>query len=174
MQFSKKRMAELEIIGTPQHRMWCKLFVLLHSSDGVCLSVQGLVARIIEALAYHIEERFDAFLQSRMGPPSADDIKRRRLDPHMENQIIKESIDGVTVETPRQLRRSLKVAGVAKSVYWSEQTLCALQAGNHMSFHTSTVLSFTMDAAAIGKPYKDYLLITKADCIPSRNTVCPK
>ena len=76
MQFSKKRMAELEIIGAPQHRMWCKLFVLLHSSDGVCLSVQGLVARIIEALAYHIEERFDAFLQSRMGPPSADDIKR--------------------------------------------------------------------------------------------------
>ena len=86
--------------------------------------------------------------------------KKRRVDPHVKKSVVEHAIQNGMTDKPAAI---MKVMGLCENPcnadYWIKGHLAKVVAQCRYTFNVPGIMSYTMDAASIGKPCKEFLLI---------------
>lgn len=155
-----KACAQHDASGCPHKHRW---HVLASSQPwAACNTVARLVARNLEFLA-HLVENFERwqrqdFLKGSSLVLRAPTGKRRRMDPHAKQSAIELSLQAGRADKASSLVRALDLGCKGSDQLWMEEALAVLQAECRLSFRAPRIVSLTVDAAAVGKPAKEFLV----------------
>ena len=100
--------------------------------------------------------------------------KARSVDPHVKQWIVEASLRSGEQPTALLATRSCSAGSASAGVQWVQEQMAAFQAAVRLSFaQVPGSLSLAMDAARIGKPGLEILLIAASDLSSQRHCVLP-
>lgn len=87
----------------------------------------------------------------------AGQVKRRRIDYHVKQYVVRDSVRSGAQASSSSATRSLSGVHASTGVRWTQGELAAFRATCRLSFNSHMSLGLTVDATRLGKPAKEIL-----------------
>lgn len=161
---------------SPQAAIWARLKYLYVGMQ--CASVRQWVRSLIVSLAGMVRSSMQDW--GDFGWHQASDAvvrgkhKARRIDEHLKVWVTQKSVTDGQMSTPAVAARVVDGGASSSSVRWVHTDMAAFQASLRLCFREPpSSMSLAMDAARIGMPGVEYLMICASDLQDKRHAVLP-
>ena len=172
----------LGLVGTlPRHTsnaefVWNAIQCLAAEAPN-CLAVRHLLGQVFALIGEAVANNVDAWGRKEVmritlelkGPSGS---KKRRLDEHMRAFVVSEAILEKRGSAPTVIARAHGLADGCAQV-WTQNSFAEYLAANRLSNSVPGVHHIALDAATVGKPEKEFMLMHQAVFPSGANCVMP-
>ena len=156
----------IEAINAPVDawsHLWAQLVALWEPSTA-CLTAADLLGKAIMQVTKLIEDNAEQwaredFLKAEGLLRTAPSGKRARTASYVRKAVLEEQLQAGKANKASSIVKVLALGERDSVIRWGAKALADMQAAARLSFSIPAVVSWCLDAAQIGKPHRDLLLI---------------
>ena len=172
------RRAVRDAVGNPQH----KVAMALMSMHGVlmCATTAALLKLKLHEISGHVDQQASRWGDFEWHKPAYAAIinpttcARRRADFHVKQFAFATAFARGPSSIVGESTRSLNAVGSDQAVKWLRTEMAAFQAASHLSFAACADVALTYDAARLGQPGTEILVVVLMKFDTKRTLVLPR